>query len=105
GERRPAADGRQQFGVTAPNRLDQLSLEAADIADSEVVDETLRAGEDRNDLIFDGHGLVVALFEQLDQPPAAVDELLAGSVELGTESGECFELAEVGELQLEAAGD
>ena len=73
--------------------------------DVEIVDEPLRPREDRDDLLLDRQRLAVALLQQFDQPPAAVDQGLARLVQLGPEGRERFQLPEVGQLELESAGD
>ena len=60
---------------------------------------------DGGDLLLDGHGDVLPLLQQLCQPHAAVQQLLRGSVEVGTELGERGHLAVLRELQLRGAGN
>src|SRR5207244_10661079 len=103
GEGAAAPDGPKQVAMPGAQELDQLLLEAAHLSEVEVVDEALRAREDRHNLLFHRQGCAVALLEQLDEAPAAVDELLARTVELRPEGGERLELTEVGQLQLKAA--
>ena len=56
-------------------------------------------------LLLDGHRAVERLLEQLDEPVAALELGLRHGVELGTERGERLELAELGEVELQRAGD
>ena len=59
----------------------------------------------RDDLALDRERRVLALLEQLDQPLAAVEGGPAGGVQVGGERGEGLELAELGEVQAQPAGD
>ena len=67
--------------------------------------ESVHAGVDDEDLLLDGHRLVVALLQQLDQSVAAVELGLGGLVELGAERRERLEVAELGEVDLQRADD
>ena len=58
-----------------------------------------------DDLLLDRHRAVQRLLEQLDQAVAALELGLRDGVELGAERGERLELAELGEVELERAGD
>ena len=50
-----------------------------------LVEEALRAGEDRHDLLFERHRVELRLLEQLGQPRAARQQRLRGRVEVGRE--------------------
>ena len=60
---------------------------------------------DRHDLVLDRHRAVEGLLEQLDEPVAALELSLRDGVELGAERGERLELTELGEVELQRAGD
>ena len=52
-----------------------------------------------------GYGRVVRLLEQLDQARAAVQLVARGPVQVGGEGGERLQLAELGQVQPQPAGD
>ena len=52
-----------------------------------------------------GIGLVLRLLEQFDQAGAAIELLLRGFVQFGSELGEGFEFAVGGQVELQRAGD
>ena len=73
--------------------------------DVEVVEEALVAGEDDGDLLLDGHGVEAALVEHLDHALAARQRPLGDLVEVGAELRERLQLAVLGQVELQAAGD
>src|SRR6476469_3476896 len=85
--------------------LAQLVLEARDLVGRYAVEEALRAGEDRGDLLLQSPGLVLRLVQGRDHPFAPRKCLLRRLVELGAELGEGLELAVLGEVELQAPRD
>ena len=75
----------------------------AHVADRQVVEVALRAGEDRHHLLLDRHRRVERLLQQLHQPVAALQLRLRHRVELGAERGERLQLTELGEVELQRA--
>lgn len=60
---------------------------------------------DNGDLLLNGHGDVLTLFQKLSQPDTSVQELLGGSVQIGTELGESGNLTVLGQLKLHGTGN
>lgn len=56
-------------------------------------------------LILNGHGHILALLEQLGQTHTTVQQLLGGSIQIGTELSEGSDLTVLGQLQLHGTGD
>src|SRR5205823_3757314 len=65
-------DLAQDVGLLAAEVLEELGLEAADVAGGEVVDEAAGAGEDGDDLLLDRQRRALGLLEELGEPVAAV---------------------------------
>jgi hypothetical protein len=65
----------------------------------------LGAGPDRDDLLLQRVRRVVGLLEQLDQAGRPARAGCGGAVEVGGERGERLELAVLGQVQPEPAGD
>ena len=95
----------EQRRVPGAHELEQFALEPANVDDGDVVEVARGAGEDRHDLVVDGHRAVERLLEQLDHPVAAVELGLCGLSSSVPKLGERLELAERGEVELEPAGD
>src|SRR5665647_1377710 len=99
------ADGREQLGVLAAQVLAQTLAESGDARHLEVVDVALVAGEDHSHLFLDRHGVEAPLVEDLDHALAAGERPLGGLVEVGAELGEGLQLAVLGEVDAQTAGD
>jgi hypothetical protein len=80
-------------------------LELLDVGDLLGVEVARDAPVDVGDLDGDLDGVELALLEGLDEAGAAVELLLGGGVEVGAELGELHNLAVLGELELQGAGD
>ena len=91
--------------VLAAQVVEQLALEAADVLDRHVVELAGGAGPDRDDLVLDGVRRVLRLLEQLDQAGAALQLGLRRRVQVGAEGGERLQLAVLGEVEPQPAGD
>ena len=91
--------------LRAAHVVEQLAFEATHVVDRQAVEVALGAGEHHDDLLLDGHRAVLRLLQQLDQAIATLELGLGDGVELGAERGERLELAELGEVELQRAGD
>ena len=91
--------------MVGPEVGPDLGLVALHLVDRHAVDVAVGAGEDHEHLLLDRHRRVEALLQQLGEAVAAVELGLGHLVELGAEGGEGLELAELGEVELEGAGD
>src|SRR6202012_736770 len=84
--------GRGEFAVEplgmVRDIVEQLVLEAADVAALDVVELAVGAGPDRHDLASDRERRRSRLLEQLDEPGPARQLLLTRLVEIRTERGE-----------------
>ncbi len=100
--RRSAPAGRASV---ARDPLDQLEQEPLDLVDRDPVEESVGRGVDLHDLLLDRHRVALGLVQRLHQPLATSQRPLGVGVELGAELGERLELAVLGELELQAAGD
>ena len=85
--------------------LNEGSLEGGDLAGVNLVQEATDTAVDDGDLVLNGHGHILALLQQLCQPDTPVQQLLGGSVKIGTELGESGDLTVLGELELHGTGD
>ena len=84
---------------------DQVAEELGDPLGLDPVEIAAGAGVDRGDLLGDGHRLALVLVQRLDHPLASGELLLGLGVELGAELGERLELAVLGEVEAQLAGD
>ena len=91
--------------MVVPQVLQELGLEAADVADRDVVELALGAGPDRDDLLLHRVRRVVRLLEQLDQAGAPVQLGPRGLVQVGGEGGERLQLTVLGQVEPQPAGD
>ena len=98
-------DPRQQLGVLGVEPDPQVGEELADALDLDPVEIAAGAGVDRGDLVADRERVALFLFEDLDQPFAAVERFLGLGIELGAELGEGLEVAVLGEVEAQFAGD
>src|SRR5438477_1806255 len=73
--------------------------------DVQVIEKSLRAGEDRRDLQTDAHRLILALLQNLNETPAAIELILRDLVEVGAELRERGELAILREVDSQGAGN
>ena len=85
--------------------LDEVAVELGDPVDVDAVHVAVGGGVEHGDLVGDRHRLALALVERLHEPLAAGQRLLRVGVEVGPELGEGLEVAVLGELDLELAGD
>merc|ERR1719232_2045938 len=67
-------------------------LKRGDAGGVHLVEHTTHTGVDHCNLVLDGHGHVLSLLEELSQTHTAVQQLLGGSVQIGTELGESSDL-------------
>jgi hypothetical protein len=98
-------DSAQQLGLLRAQPDPQIAQELADAFGRDPVEEAAGAGIDRGDLIGHLERFALFLFQQLDQPFAAVQRLLRLRVELGAELGKGLEVAVLGEVEAQFSGD
>ena len=99
----PIRSSRSAFSEC--RRIRRSREELADALGLDPVEVAAGAGVDRGDLVGDLERLALLLLEQLDQPFAAVQRLLGLGIELGAELGEGLEVAVLGEVEAQLAGD
>ena len=91
--------------MLAAQEREEALLELADLADRQLVEIAVHAGEDHHHLLLDRQRRELRLLEELGEAGAAVEEALGGGVEVRAELGEGGHLAVLGELALDRAGD
>ena len=84
---------------------EEILLEIAHPVDGHLLQQAVGAAEDDGHLLFDGHGAVLRLLEHLDVACAFVEHRLGGGIEVGAELGESLQLAILGLVHLQRAGD
>src|SRR5260221_12769707 len=65
------ADGLQQRAVLRLDLAEESMFEAIDVIGVDGVEEAADAGENRHDLLFDRHWLILALLQQLGETRTA----------------------------------
>src|SRR4249919_2009987 len=85
--------------------IEQLALEAQHVVNWHLVHQTLEAGPDRDNLLFNWIWRVLRLAEQLDQPAATIELATGCGVKVRGEHRKRLHVPILGELQLERAGD
>ena len=85
--------------------LNKGSLKGGDLAGLNFVEEATDTTVDDGDLVLNRHWHVLALLQQLGQPDTPVQQLLGGSVKVGTKLGESSNLTVLGELELHGTGN
>jgi hypothetical protein len=85
--------------VLAPDVVEELPLEPADLPDRDDVELAGAAGPDRDDLLLDRERRVLRLLEQLDQPGSTGQLVLRGFVQVGAERRERLQLAVLREVE------
>merc|ERR1719500_2410709 len=83
----------------------ELLLKLGDLCGIDLVQESPDTAVNDGDLILDGHGHVLTLLQQLSQPHASAQQLLGGSVKIGTELSESSDLSVLGQLELHGTSD
>ena len=76
-------------------------LELADLGGLDLVQVATDTSVQNTGLVFDSHGHVLLLLEELGQFLTSVKELLGGSIQIGAELSESGDLTILGELELE----
>ena len=71
----------------------------------DIVEKALRDSIDHHHLVFDGHRYVLTLLEDLHRPLTAGQLPLSRSIQIRPELGECFEFAELRQVEPQAARD
>merc|ERR1740123_633296 len=83
----------------------ELLLKLCDLCGVDLVQESPDTAVNDGDLILDGHGHVLTLLQQLSQPHASAQQLLGGSVKIGTELSESSDFSVLGQLELHGTSD
>merc|ERR1719341_996162 len=83
----------------------ELLLKISDLGGVDLVQESPDTAVNDGDLILDGHGHVLTLLQQLSQPHASAQQLLGGSVKIGTKLCESSDLSVLGQLELHGTSD
>merc|ERR1719464_1485787 len=83
----------------------ELLLKLSDLGGVDLVQESPDTAVNDGDLVLDGHGHVLTLLQQLSQPHASAQQLLGGSVKIGTELSESSDLSVLGQLELHGTSD
>ena len=73
--------------------------------DVDVVEVTVGAGVNADDLLSHAHGLILWLFQQLDHPVTAIEFRLRGWVQVSTQLCESFQSSESCQLETQSTGD
>jgi hypothetical protein len=100
-----SADSNWDVGSLGVNGLEVHFLEPRDLSGIDLIQVASDASVQNASLLFDGHGDVLLLLEELSELLSSVKELLGGSIEIGTELGESGDLTILGELELEGTGE
>ena len=79
-------------------------LELANLARLDLVEVATDTGKQDAGLLLDWHWHVLLLLEEFSELFASVEELLRGSIQIGTELGEGGDLSILGKLELEGTG-
>merc|ERR1719431_2102804 len=83
----------------------ELLLKLGDLCGVDLVQESPDTAVNDGNLVLDGHGHVLTLLQQLSQPHASAQQLLGGSVKIGTELSESCDLSVLGQLELHGTSD
>ena len=95
----------QKGSLGSLDMFQKLLFEIGDFAGVDFVQESTDTAVDDCDLFLDSHGHVLTLLQELSQPDTTVQQLLGGSVQIGTELGESGDLTVLGQLQLHGTSD
>src|SRR6185369_8565739 len=87
------------------NERQQARLETSHVLDGDVVRVTIRRGPDHQNLFFNVHWLVLRLFQYFSKTLAARQLRLRRLIQVRTELRECLQLAELGQVETQRAGD
>lgn len=82
-----------------------VGLPLEDLADGDLVKETVDTGEDKGNHVGNGHGGVLLLLEQLSETLTTSKGLLGGGIKIGTELGEGSDLTVLSKEKLQGTGD
>ena len=83
----------------------ELFLERTTLRDGQIVEVAVRAGINNGDLLFDRQRLILTLLEDLGEAFAAMELLLRGLIEIGTELREGSESAVLRQFESQCTGD
>src|ERR1017187_7575043 len=100
-----SADFVEHAAVRVIHEAVQLGFELTADMHWQIVQVALGAGPDNHDLLFDGQGLILVLFEDLDEVLAAIELLLRRLVEVAAELGKRGQFAILRQVEAHAAGE
>src|ERR1017187_3650421 len=100
-----SADFVEHAAVRVIHEAVQLGFELTADIHWQIVQVALGAGPDNHDLLFDGQGLILVLFEDLDEVLAAIELLLRRLVEVAAELGKRGQFAILRQVEAHAAGE
>ena len=98
-------DCLNDVGVLALEVVEEEFLEFADFRCLDLVKEATHTCVKDANLLLSDHGHVLLLLKELGELLTSVEEMLGGSVEIGTELGECSDFSVLGQLELERTSD
>lgn len=98
-------DAINDVGVLALEVIKEEFLELADFGGLDLVEESTDTSVEDANLLLSDHGNVLLLLEELSELLTSVEEVLGGSVEIGTELSEGGDFSVLGKLELERTGD
>jgi len=91
--------------VLVQEGLQEHGLELRDLRGLDLVEVASDSSEDDTNLVLSFHGNVLLLLEELGEFLSSVEQVLGGSVEVGTELGEGSDFSVLSELELEGSSD
>lgn len=98
-------DCLNDVGVLALEVVEEHFLEFADFGGLDLVEEATDTSVEDANLFLSDHGHVLLLLKELGELLTSVEEMLGGSVEIGTELGEGGDLSVLGQLEFERTSD
>jgi hypothetical protein len=100
-----SADGGGDVGSLGVDSLKVHFLESRDLCSLDLVEVASHTGVQNAGLLFDGHGHVLLLLEELSELLTSVEELLGCGIKIGTELSEGGDLTILGKLELQGTGE
>ena len=105
GELSLSSDGAEDVGSLGSDHLQVELLELGDLRGLDLVQETAHTSVQDAHLLLSWDWHVLLLLEEFGELLTSVEELLGGSVEIGTELGEGSDFSVLGQLELHGTGD
>ena len=85
--------------------LKETLLELLDLGGLDLIKVSTDTAEKNASLLFNGHGHILLLLEELSELLTTVKKLLGGSIKIGTELSEGSDLTILGKLELQGTGE